>query len=85
MLMAVLYLIAHQKGIEILRGFVLPENMVAIRWLTKLGAVSKYENDVYRMDIPVYTDLSTSPLPPLVQYFQNHQNRITPLANQNPD
>ncbi len=84
MLMAVLYLIAHQKGIEILRGFVLPENMVAIRWLTKLGAVSKYENDVYRMDIPVYTDLCTSPLPPLVQYFQNHMNRITPLANQNP-
>lgn len=84
-LMAVLYLLARQKGLEILRGFVLPENTVTIHWLTKLGAASKYENDIFRMDIPVYADSTSMPTPPLLRYFQNHMSAITPLSKQNPD
>lgn len=85
LLMAVLYLIARQKGIQILRGFVLPENTVTIHWLTKLGAARKYENGVYRMDIPVYAESASMSTPPLLQYFQNHMSAITPPCKQNPD
>ncbi|MDD2722696.1 MAG: GNAT family N-acetyltransferase [Methylovulum sp.] len=52
-LLAVLDRIASIKGIEILRGFVLTENLVMGSWLGRLGAVGVYENDHYRMDLTV--------------------------------
>ena len=52
-LLAVLDRIASIKGIEILRGFVLTENLVMSSWLGRLGAVGVYENDLYRMDLTV--------------------------------
>ncbi|HTO65267.1 MAG TPA: GNAT family N-acetyltransferase [Bradyrhizobium sp.] len=66
-LMAVLYLMARTKGIEVLRGFVLPENKVMLNWLGKLGAVGLYENGIYRMDLPVRDDLSALPDTPSAQ------------------
>ena len=57
-LMAVLYKMASIKGIETLRGFILPENTVMSDWLTRLGAVGGYENEVYRTDLAVCSDLS---------------------------
>lgn len=62
MLMAVLYLRARARGIKILRGFVLSENTVAMRWFERLGAVGKFESGVYQMDIAVLDDSSSSPL-----------------------
>lgn len=56
-LLALLYRMASIQGIEILRGFVLPENTVMSNWLGRLGAVGVYESDVYRMDLPVGGDL----------------------------
>lgn len=64
MLMAILYLIAKTKGIEILRGFVLPENRVMLNWLGRLGAVGKYEDGVCRMDMLVRDILSCLPSTP---------------------
>jgi RimJ/RimL family protein N-acetyltransferase len=59
-LLALLYRMASIKGIEILRGFVLPDNTVMINWLSRLGAVAVYENNVYRMDLSVSSDLFSS-------------------------
>lgn len=59
-LLAVLYRMASIKSIEILRGFVLPDNTVMRNWLGRLGAVGVYENGVYRMDLTVSSDLFSS-------------------------
>lgn len=78
MLMAVLYLMAHRQGIRILRGFVLPENTVAMHWFERFGAVSKFENEICQMDIPVYSDLAYTPTPPLLRFFAERMNNVTP-------
>jgi len=57
-LMAILYRMAGIKNIQTLRGFVLYENTVMSDWLGRLGAVGDYESGVYRMDLPVCSDLS---------------------------
>jgi len=51
---------ASIKGIEILRGFVLPDNTVLRNWLGRLGAVGVYENAVYRMDLTISGDSCSS-------------------------
>ena len=56
-LMALLYRMASPNGIEILRGFVLPDNTVMSNWLGRLGAVGIFENDLYKMDLTVGGDL----------------------------
>jgi hypothetical protein len=55
--MAMLYRMASIKGIEILRGFVLPDNTVMSNWLGRLGAVGIFENELYKMDLTVRGDL----------------------------
>jgi GNAT superfamily N-acetyltransferase len=59
-LLAVLYRMASIKGIEMLRGFVLPDNRVMSDWLGRLGAVGMYENGVYRMDLTINDELFSS-------------------------
>jgi GNAT superfamily N-acetyltransferase len=59
-LLAVLYRMASIKSIEVMRGFVLPDNTVMRNWLGRLGAVGVYENGVYRMDLTVSSDLFSS-------------------------
>jgi hypothetical protein len=56
-LMSLLYRIASIQGIEILRGFVLPDNTVMSNWLGRLGADGIFENDLYQMDLTVGADL----------------------------
>lgn len=56
-LLAVLHRMASIKGINILRGYVLPDNTVMNSWLGRLGAVGIYENGVYRMDLTVSDEL----------------------------
>ena len=60
-LMAVLHRMASIKGIDSLRGFILPENTVMSNWLGSLGAVGAYENGIYRMDLAVCKDLHSMP------------------------
>jgi RimJ/RimL family protein N-acetyltransferase len=60
-LLALLYLMAKMEGIQILRGFVLPENKVMGGWLHRLGAVGLYENDMIQMDLAVGNNLSSLP------------------------
>ncbi len=59
-LLAVLHRMASIKGIEILRGYVLADNTVMSKWLGRLGAVSVFENGVYRMDLTVSDALFSS-------------------------
>lgn len=84
-LMAVLYRLANIQDIQILRGFVLPENKVMVDWLGRLGAVNRYENGIYRMDIAVHSDLTISPAPQLLHYFRVHKDKIMPLTKHTPD
>lgn len=85
LLMAVLYGMASLKGVQTLRGFVLPENRLMAEWLSRLGAVCHYENDVYRMDIPVHGDSPDAPTPRLLKILVDYANRIIPIANYRPD
>jgi GNAT superfamily N-acetyltransferase len=71
-LLAVLYRMASIKGIEILRGFVLPDNRVMSSWLSRLGAVGVYENDVYRMDLTISGDLFFSKSRTVLTQFNFH-------------
>jgi GNAT superfamily N-acetyltransferase len=76
-LMAVLYWTARTKGIEILRGFVLPENSVMLNWLGRLGAVGRYEDGIYRMDMPVRDALSSLPNTPSAQRLRDYIERLS--------
>ncbi|MFZ2449052.1 MAG: GNAT family N-acetyltransferase [Methylovulum miyakonense] len=57
LLLAVLDRMASIKGIEVLRGFVLADNLVMRSWLGRLGAAEVCEIDRYRMDLTVKGDL----------------------------
>ena len=59
-LLSVLYRMASINGIKILRGYVLADNRIMRNWLDRLGAVSVYEDGVYRMDLTVSGDLFSS-------------------------
>ena len=78
-LMAVLYRMAGLKGIQTLCGFILPENTVMSHWLTRLGAIGDYENEVYRMDLAVCSDLSCLPDTPTGRRFRECVNSIKTL------
>jgi GNAT superfamily N-acetyltransferase len=60
-LLAVLYLLARQRGINTLRGLVLPENQRMIRWLDQLGASLTSDLTVVPADLTVHEDLSLIP------------------------
>ncbi|MGY6277528.1 N-acetyltransferase family protein [Methylomonas sp. MgM2] len=85
LLMAVLYRMAYLKGVQILRGFVLPENRLMAAWLTRLGAVSHYENDVCRMDIRVHGETPDLSAPRLLTLLRDYADRMTPISRQIPD
>ncbi len=78
-LMAVLYKMASIKGMETLRGFILPENTVMSHWLGRLGAVGDYENAVYRMDLAVCSNLSCLPDTPTGRRFRECVHSIPTL------
>ena len=59
-LLSVLYRMASINGIKILRGYILADNRIMRNWLDRLGAVSVYEDGVYRMDLTVSGDLFSS-------------------------
>jgi len=84
LLMAVLHAQAARHGIEILRGFVLPENTVTCRWLARLGAAGGFENGVYRLDLAVNADLAVLPATSSLHYFRDCLVKIQALATPKP-
>ncbi|WAR44406.1 GNAT family N-acetyltransferase [Methylomonas rapida] len=84
-LMAVLHLMAGLEGVEILRGYVLPENDVMLNWLGELGAVGKYDNGVYRMDLAVNGDEVSSMTQGVLQKIRAFEDTVSAEAPQNPD
>jgi GNAT superfamily N-acetyltransferase len=84
LLLAVLYRMACLKGVQILRGFVLPENQLMAAWLSRLGAVSHYEGNVCRMELIVHADTAVSPAPHLLNLFDEYTDKIMPSASQSP-
>ena len=54
LLLEILMTLAHDRGIEVLRGFLLADNMAVIRLLERFGARIKRESwNVFQADLPV--------------------------------
>jgi len=60
-LLAVLYLVAEARGIQVLRAVVLSENTSVCNWLRNLGAMELYEWGEYRLDLVLHRDRSLLP------------------------
>jgi ribosomal protein S18 acetylase RimI-like enzyme len=60
-LLAVLYLTAEARGVQVLRSIVLGENTKVSNWLRSLGAAESYEGDEYRLDLTVHRDPALLP------------------------
>lgn len=69
-LLGILYLMAQVNDIHVLRAMVLPENGRVCNWLNSLGAVGRYMEGVYQVDLPVHRDLSLLPQTPPGQRFK---------------
>jgi GNAT superfamily N-acetyltransferase len=84
-LLAILYLLAQENGIHILRASVLPENRLVTAWLHHLGAVMKFEEGVYRFDLPVRLDQASLPPTASGEKFKSLLENLRQLLAAKPD
>ena len=61
LLLGVLYGLARERGVEVLRAFVLPQNPGLTERLHALGGVVRHETGTDTIDVPVHTDLDRLP------------------------
>ena len=52
-LLAVLYVMAQPRGVQVLRAIVLTENTRVIKWFRSLGATESWSHDECRLDLHV--------------------------------
>jgi ribosomal protein S18 acetylase RimI-like enzyme len=69
-LLAVLYLMAEARGIQVLRAIVLGENTKMSNWLHNLGATGSFERGEYRLDLTVHRDRALLPRTPSGEKFK---------------
>ena len=69
-LLAVLYLTAEVRGVQVLRAVVLGENTRVSNWLRSLGATGSYERGEYRLDLTVHRDRGLLPQTPAGENFK---------------
>ena len=69
-LVGVLYLMAQARGVEVLRAMILPENRAATGWIRKLGGISKFEQGLDQIGLPVTRELSLLPASPEARQFR---------------
>ncbi|MCB9136444.1 MAG: GNAT family N-acetyltransferase [Anaerolineales bacterium] len=70
-LVCLLYLLARDLGVEVLRGTILPQNRFLIDWLHSLGGTTEYHEGAILVDVPVHAN--TDPHPddaPLARKFK---------------
>lgn len=70
-LLAMLYLQARHRNIRSLRGIVLLENDLVVRWLRNLGATVRREPDSYVVDLPVHPDPNLLPPTASANHFRS--------------
>lgn len=68
-ILAVLYILALERGVRAFQGIVLPENRVVTDWLARLGAGTRFAAGVYQVDLPLHRDLSCLPRNPSAGRF----------------
>jgi len=68
-LLAVLYLMAEVRGVQVLRSIVRGENTKVSKWLRSLGATGSCERDEYRLDLIVHRDRALLPRTPAGENF----------------
>ena len=69
-LMAVLYLMAEARGVQVLRATVLGENTRVCNWLCNLGATETFECGECRLDLAVHHDHGLFPRTPSGENFK---------------
>ena len=69
-LLAVLYLMAEARGVQVLRANVLSENTKVFDWLRSLGATGSFERGEYRLDLTVYRDRTLFSRTPSAENFR---------------
>lgn len=70
-LLALLYLLAEARAVEVLRAVVLGENFRVWHWLGSLGAKESCEAGEYRLDLRVYRDRDLLPHTPAGENFRH--------------
>ncbi|MDB6111355.1 MAG: GCN5-related N-acetyltransferase [Pedosphaera sp.] len=60
-LLAVLYLMAREREIQVLRAVILPENRSVSDWFQKLGGTGTFAEGAYQVDLPVHPELALIP------------------------
>lgn len=70
-LVCLLYLLARDLGVEVLRGTILPQNRFLIDWLHSLGGTTEYHEGAILVDVPVHANTEPHPDdPPLARKFK---------------
>jgi len=77
-LLAVLYLMAEARRIQVLRAIVLGENTKVSDWLCSLGAAGSYERGEYRLDLTVHRDRALLPRTPAGENFRRAIEAVQP-------
>lgn len=85
-LLAILYLLAEQRGIESLVALVLPENRFVLNWLKALGATVRYGEDAFEIELPVDREglrrSATDPARHLVTMLQQVGPRVAVMIDE---
>lgn len=76
--LALMYLLAIEQGLTALLGAMVPENMRLVEWVTAIGAQAKYEEGVYRIELPVYKDYAVKLNPKSGKVFIKLLDEIAP-------
>ena len=76
LLLGVLYGLARERGVEVLRAFVLPQNPGLTERLHALGGEIRHEVGMDTIDVPVYADLERLPDTPEAEHLRDVLRQI---------
>ncbi len=81
-LLAILYLEAERRGVQMLTALVLPENRQVLDWFAQLGAHITPQPDALLIELPIARDSPTLASTAAGQHLLERIARIEPLLNQ---
>jgi len=76
LLFGLLYGLAREHGVEILRAIVLPQNPGLTKRLRALGGQVRHEAEMVTVDVPVYADLGRLPDTPEAEHMRDVLRQI---------
>jgi len=78
--LAVLYVIAEARGVQVLRAIVLSENTNVSNWLRSLGATESFSSGEFRLDLTVHHDPAHLPRTASGQHFRHAIEAVQALV-----